>query len=136
MGTMKTLILIGFISFVASVSFSDSDQIQVSDLPTVIGRLGKPLGDRIVIAGVPSSKAILVANPFDVSEIDGKAAAKLITIELRGRVTLQSGTHYKFEGYESGGFEGDPTWLNSKVQQPFGFRSFFIITKVVEPKPQ
>jgi hypothetical protein len=122
----------------ASVSFSSSDRIHVSDLRsmTVIGSLGKPLGSRLVIAGALPTKLLMLANPLDVLEIDGRVITNTVIIEIRGRVNIGRGTHYKLEGYESAGFEGPPMWLNPEVQQPFQLRSFFFVTKVIEPKLQ
>ncbi len=135
---MKTLTFLGIIVFTATVSFSASDQIYVVDLQTrtVIGRLGKPLGSRTVIVGTQAAKAVMLSNPFDVVEVDGHAVTNIVTIEIRGKVSIQPGTHYKLEGYESGGFESDPEWLNPGIQQPFQFRDFFVVTKVVEPAPK
>lgn len=98
-----------------------------------IGRLGKPLGSRTVIGGTQSTKASMLANPFDVLEVDGRSVSNVVIIEIRGNASIQSGIRYKLEGYESGGFESSPTWLVPEIQQPFQFRSFFIVTKVVEP---
>jgi hypothetical protein len=135
---MKILTLFGIATFIASFSLSASDQIHVTDLQAkpVVGRLGKSLGSHVVIAGTQATKAAMLPNAFDVVQIDSHAATNVVTIEIRGNVTVQPGTHYKLEGYESGGFESSPMWLNPEVQQPFQFRSFFVVTKVIEPKPK
>ena len=101
---------------------------------SVTGFLGKPRGSRIIIDGIMVNA--MLRNPLAVSAIDGRGllANRLNLIEIRG-VALQKGTRYRFEGYESGEFGGIPSWLQPEAQQPFQFRPFFVVTRVIEAKP-
>ena len=110
--------------------------VDISDLNPpvrVIGCLSKPLGTRTIIGGLLAER-VLLANPLAVSEIDGQPLKDIVSIEIRGDLRIQKGVHYHLEGYEAGEFSGAPTWLSPAVQQPFQYRSFFIVTKVIEPK--
>lgn len=104
-------------------------QINVRDLfpGRVIGVLGKPLGTRTTINGVLAEN-VMLPNPVVVARIDGQAVKGPISIEVRG-VVLQKGVPYQLDGYESGEFTGPPSWSAPGAQQPFQFRSFFVITK-------
>ena len=108
--------------------------INVGDLQPgrVVGRLGKPLGTRTTIEG--QYETCLMSNPLAVTEIDGKEAATNILISIRGPLSIRQGVTYRLEGYESGEFGSSPAWLAPKVQQPFQFYSFFVVTAVMEPK--
>lgn len=97
----------------------------------IAGRLGKPLGTRITITGVLAGQ-VMLSNPLALSEIDGKTLKQPISIEIRGKPQIQKDTLYRLEGYEAGEFSGAPSWLGPDVQQPFQFRSFFVVTKVIE----
>jgi len=111
-------------------------EIKVTDFlnpAKVIGRLGKPLGTRMVIEGV--QEEAMVRNPLKVSRVDGATLKNPVVIQIRGNVEVQKGTRYRFEGYESGEFAGPPDWLQ-QAQQPFQFYSFFVVTKVIEPTPK
>jgi hypothetical protein len=102
------------------------------------GMLGKPFGEKIEISGTIPSRAYMVSNPIEISVIDGKLLKESIIIEVRpdsGIGKIEKGFHYALIGYESGGFEGPPMWVNPEVQQPFQFRHFFIATELVEKKP-
>jgi hypothetical protein len=101
----------------------------------VTGLLGKPLGTRMIIDGVMAER-VMLANPLAVSEIDGHTLKEPVSIQIRGKVQIQKGTRYRLEGYESGEFAGPPDWLlgDTVAQQPFQFYSFFVVTKVIEPK--
>ncbi len=109
-------------------------ETKVSDLnpPKVIGRLSKPIGTRMVIEGV-FTEPVNVDNPLNVLAVDGQALKQPVRIEIRGKVTIQRGMSYRFEGYESGGFEGTPEWVGHE-QVSFGFHSFFVVITVMEPK--
>jgi hypothetical protein len=110
--------------------------VDISDLNPpvrVIGCLSKPLGTRTIIGGLLAERVFL-ANPLAVSEIDGQPLKDIVSIEIRGDLRIQKGVHYHLEGYEAGEFSGAPTWLSPAVQQPFQYRSFFIVTNVIEPK--
>lgn len=119
-----------------------ADGLKVTDLNPgkITGRLGKPLGTLITIEGVQAEFA-MDANPLAVSAMDGQPLKDKINIEIRGRgkakdVELKKGVTYRFEGYESGEFAGPPGWLNPGAQGPFQFHSFFVVTKIIEPKPE
>ncbi len=98
-----------------------------------IGALGKPLGTRIVLTGTSPEHPMLMSNPLEVSEIDGKHTASLFHIEIRGDVKIKKGVNYRLEGYEAGEFSGDPMWFNPQIQQPFQYRVFFVVTRIIEP---
>ena len=76
----------------------------------------------------------MLDNPLAVSAIDGRLLTGPFLFEIRG-VRLPEGTRYRFEGYESGEFGGIPSWFQPQAQQPFQFKPFFVITKVIETKP-
>lgn len=107
------------------------------------GILGKQLGIRITITGESPTPGALLPNPIAAKTVDGKALPQPIPIEVRdiyhvmkpkvGMLTIYPGTHYELEGYESGGFEGAPQWVMPMVQQPFQYRHFFVVTKVLQP---
>jgi len=99
----------------------------------IIGRLGKPLGTRLTIDGV-LAKQVMLTNPLAVSKVAGQTLKETVSIEIRGRVQIQKDVEYRLEGYEAGEFSGAPPWLGPGVQQPFQFRSFFVVTKVLEPE--
>jgi len=94
------------------------------------GILGKQVGTQIVIQGEYDYEA-KSPNMFWVNAIDQIRRGAALPIEVRG-VQLHKGIHYKLEGYEAGEFSGDPTWLHSD-KQPFQYKSFFVVTKMIEP---
>ena len=108
--------------------------INIRDLSParVIGCLGKPLGTRTTIDGVQGG-LVMLANPLAVSRIDGHAIKGPFYIEIRD-ADLQKGMQYRLEGYEAGEFAGPPAWSAPLAQQPFQFRSFFVVTKVIEQR--
>lgn len=102
----------------------------------VTGYFGKPLGTRIIIEGTQHEGG-MIPNPLRVSSIDGRPISdEVMVIEIRGKLQLQKGVHYHLEGYESGEFSGTPSWVAREAQQPFRFHTFFVVTKVIEPKPK
>lgn len=115
-----------------SASLAQGEEIKVSALSphSTIGILGKPLGTRIVIAGV---ETVGMEPSVKVAEMDGHALAKSVTIVVKGKLKLQKGIRYKLEGYETGYFGGKPDWVSPKAQQSFTFHSYFVVTKVLEP---
>jgi hypothetical protein len=122
---------------VVFVALGIGTSIAQTSAPTE-GILGKPFGEKIEISGGIPSHAYLIANPFEISVINGKLLKQSIIIEIRpnsGIGKIEKGFHYTFIGYESGGFEGPPMWVNPEVQQSFQFRHFFIATALVEKKP-
>jgi len=107
--------------------------IPVSDLlqvERVIGVLGKPLGTRTVITGVQTPT--LLPNPLAVAQVDGQTLPNGAIIEVRGNVKLREGVRYRLEGYEAGEFTGSPVWLHPNIQQPFQYRPYFVVTRVLE----
>jgi hypothetical protein len=111
-----------------------ANSLAVTDLnpSEVIGRLGKPLGEREVVVGSFGGNNML-ANPLAISEVNG-ATLKPVTFEIRGDVKIEKGVTYHLEGYESGEFSGTPDCIGPGVQQSFQFHNFFVVTKVIEPK--
>jgi hypothetical protein len=109
-------------------------EINAQDLSParVIGVLGKPLGTRTTIDGV-RAEGIMLPSPFAVSGVDGRAVKGPFYVEIRSAV-LQKATRYRLEGYESGEFAGPPAWSAPGAQQPFQYRSFFVVTKVLEQR--
>jgi hypothetical protein len=105
--------------------------VHVGDLfpGRVIGVLGKPLGTRTTIDGV-RAEGVMLSNPLAVSAIDGRAVKGPFYLEIRGAV-LQNGVQNRLEGYESGEFSGPPSWSAPGAQQPFQYRVFFVVTKVL-----
>ena len=103
-----------------------SDLLQVEN---IIGVLGKPLGTRTVITGV--EHPTLLPNPLAVAQVDGHALPNGAIIEVRGNVKLREGVRYRLEGYEAGEFTGSPMWLHPNIQQPFQYRPYFVVTRVL-----
>ena len=91
------------------------------------GILGKRLGTQIVITGEAK-----LPNALWVDQIDSIYRGSMLLIEIRG-IQLRKGIHYTLEGYEAGEFSGVPAWVHSGGE-PFQYRSFFVVTKAVEPK--
>ncbi|MEI8383457.1 MAG: hypothetical protein WCJ09_25290 [Planctomycetota bacterium] len=120
---------------VAQFAVADTN---VSDLTPgkITGRLSQPLGRRIVIEGDSPEQVMVADNSLGVSAIDGKALKQRVYIEIRGKIRIEKRSHYRLEGYESGEFNGPPFWLDPDAQQNFQFYSFFVVTKVLEPKPK
>lgn len=112
-------------------------EVRVENLhpANVIGLLGKPLGTRRVVSGVLAEN-VLLANPLAVTEVDGSLLKHFTSIEVRGKVQIRKGIRYRLEGYESGEFSGPPDWVAPQAQQPFQFRSFFVVTQVIETRPK
>lgn len=100
------------------------------------GRLSRPLGHRIVIEGLAPEQKMVANNSLGVSAVDGTDLKQRIYIEIRGKIKIEKGMRYRLEGYESGEFNGPPVWLEPDAQQNFQFYSFFVVTKVLEPKPK
>src|SRR5689334_6623728 len=95
-------------------------RISISQLRQIpVGLLDKMLGTRTVVEGMRAEKA-KIANPLMVTKVDGRALSKTVILELR-EFELKPGEHYKFEGYESGAFEGPPSWLSPQIAQPFQY---------------
>ncbi len=113
-------------------------QTSVRDLnppSKVTGCMGKPLGTRVTIAGALAERTMLV-NALTVSEIDGQPVKDAVSLEIRGNLRIQKGVRYRLEGYESGEFSAAPEWVAPAAQQPFQFRSYFVVTKIIEPKSE
>lgn len=111
--------------------------INVRDLnppEKVIGRLGKPLGTRVVIEGVWADHAML-ADPLLVSRIDGQAVKERLVLPLCNMPAFKRSTQYRLEGYESGAFVSEPPWYAPQMQISFQFLSCFKVYKVLEPPP-
>ena len=87
----------------------------------------------MIIAG-SFPEDVMLANPMAVSEIDGRPLKDSARIEIRGKFQIQKGVHYRLEGYEAGEFSGSPSWLSPEAQQPFQYHSFFVVTKVIDPR--
>jgi len=106
------------------------------DLPPskIIGTLGKPLGERMIIEGVSAERA-KNPNSLRVSSVDGEPLESPIMIEVKGDVQLSEGTRFRLEGYESCYIAGVPAWT---VKYPecrqtiYGFRGLFVVTQIVE----
>jgi hypothetical protein len=131
---MRTLIIISFILIPNLFSFARAEtRVESLNQSTVIGRLGKPLGTRQVISGV-LAEVTMLTNPLAVSKVNGQVLKEPVSIEIRGKAQIQKSISYQFEGYESGEFAGAPSWLTPEAQQPFQFRSFFVVTKVIKTK--
>ena len=118
----------------ATPAYVPQQAISVRELSPVriIGFLGKPLGTRTTISGV-LAEGVKVSFPLAVSGIDGHPTKGPFYIEVRG-VQLQKGMRFRLEGYESGEFAGPPPWSAPWAQQPFQYRSFFVVTKVIEQR--
>ncbi|MCX6878343.1 MAG: hypothetical protein NTW21_31695 [Verrucomicrobia bacterium] len=131
---MKTTIASLFVAALALCSLAGAES-NVRDLnppAKVTGYLGKPLGTRMTIAGV-FAEDVMLTNPMAVSEIDGQPLKDNARIEIRGKLQIRKGVRYRLEGYEAGEFSGPPSWLSPAAQQPFQYRSFFVVTKVIDP---
>jgi hypothetical protein len=100
----------------------------------VLGYLGKPLGTRMVIDGVFAEHDIMLANPLAVTRIDGQPFKDGVSIEIRAKLQIHKGVHYRLEGYEAGAFTGYPSWQAPEAQQPFQYRSCFVVSEIIEPK--
>jgi|WetSurMetagenome_2_1015567.scaffolds.fasta_scaffold243736_2 hypothetical protein len=117
-----------------SPAISGTSVLDLNPPSRVTGCLGKPLGTRMTIAGI-FDEHVMMANPLEVSETDGKALKNKVSIAIRGKLQIKKGVHYRLEGYEAGEFSGPPPNSESPpAQQPFQYRSFFVVTKVIEPK--
>jgi hypothetical protein len=99
--------------------------------PPPIGLLGKRLGAKIVIEGKMATR-VLLSNPIAVERVDGNPLSHPLALTVL-RFTLQPTVTYRFEGYETGSFEGPPQWLRPHAQQPFQYYSEFIVTRILEP---
>ena len=117
MKTIMTIIAVLTLSLCSLVAA----EINVGDLnpKNVIGRLGKSLGTRMTIAG-RLAEGVLMVNPLKLSEINGQPVTSNVVIEIRSNLNIEQGVDYRFEGYESGAFEGG-------AQVGFHFRSFFVV---------
>ncbi len=111
----------------------DAKPIYVSQLEErrPIGLLGKPLGDRLTVAGTRVEGG-MIANPLAIEKVDGLSIPKPITLETSG-AELKPAVAYQLEGYETGGFQGEPGWHAPDAQQPFTYHPSFIITRVIQP---
>ena len=99
----------------------------------IIGLLGKPLGSKVTVEGTRPKNALL-ENPLAVTKVDGQPLQEIVRLEVKHSAELKVGTRYTLEGYESGGFAGDPEWVNARLQQPFQYRPTFVVIRVIEPK--
>jgi hypothetical protein len=113
---------------------SAADTVGASDLSfgrvTVIGVLGKPLGSRLVLTGRKGERT-MSPNTMAVLEVDGRPASADTVIEIRG-LPVKAGVRYTLEGYEAGEFAGPASWHQPGAQGIFGYRPFFVVTKVVK----
>lgn len=134
------LILIAMTSYFASTlristAAEEEKPIQVAQLiagPRPIGLLGKPLGNRVVLVGT-LAEHVMLSNPLAVASVDGQKLPKVVNIESSGLKDMKPAVTYKVEGYESGGYWGDPEWLSPGVQQPFQYHAKFVVTHVIDP---
>ena len=131
---MRNLILL--FTFISACSIAFCDDVTVAELRNrmPIGELGKPLGTQLTLTGAWPKQAQLIANAMEVTEINGKRLLSPIQISIRGNPQIREGVNFRLEGYEAGEFSGDPGWFNPRVQQPFQYRVFFVVTKVIEPQ--
>ncbi len=131
---MKNLVTI-CIATALFFSWTAVADISVDDLSLasrVIGRLGQPLGSRLVIEGVRAER-LKLQNPLQVTIVNGEALTRAVPIRINHEIEIQEGVIYRFEGYESGAFEGAPVW-DPKDPLPamtFQFHSFFVVTKIL-----
>jgi hypothetical protein len=91
-----------------SVALAESKQAKWDDVE-IIGSLGKPLGTWIRIEGVVPSKAVMMANPFEVRKVNGVELTTPVLIEMKCDGKLKPGGRYVFRGYETGAMESTPT---------------------------
>ncbi len=132
---MRTItVIIAFVTLFVSLAIAETSVRDLNPPARVTGSLGKPLGTRLVIEGVLGGLGML-GNPLLVGAVDGEPLKHPVAISIRGKVQIQKGMKYSLEGYESGTFDGPPDWTDgaSTAQQPFQFRSFFVVTRVIEP---
>lgn len=134
---MRTIISIfAFLALsLCSLAIADTSVSDLNPPSRVKGRLGKPLGSRLVIEGALAER-VKLSNPLLVSGVDGEALKQPVAIEIHGKIQIEKGKQYRLEGYESGAFGSSPDWTVGEniLQQPFQFYSFFVVTKVLEPK--
>jgi len=120
---------------VCSLTRAETSVRDLNPPAKVTGSLGQPLGSRLVVEGVRAER-VMMGNPLLISVVDGKALKHPVAIEIHGKVQIEPGKQYRLEGYESGAFDSSPDWTVGEgvPQQPFQFYSFFVVTKVLEPK--
>jgi hypothetical protein len=90
-----------------------------------------------VIEGTLAER-VMLANPLAITHVDGRALPEVVGMELTGGVApkIEKTVNYKLEGYESGAFDGPPSWLAPQAQQPFQYHPTFVVTRVLEPAPR
>ena len=89
----------------------------------VIGLLDRPLGTIVTIEGMGSSRP-LFGPGINVQSVNGTMLTKPQFVLFDSKEPLVTGKSYKLRGYETGGFEGDPS-PTTKAQQGFQFRIRF-----------
>ena len=126
-----------FVPLIAALALSGcalvQPEINVRDLnppENVIGRLGKPLGTRVVIEGVLAEYALL-SNPLLVTKVDGQLVKQRVVLSVRDKPQIEHAMLYRLEGFESGAYASYPAWIEPQMQQPFHFYSYFVVTKVI-----
>ena len=136
-------IVICSVFLVASHGFAE---IKIADLtPTnVMGRLGQPLGTRLMVEGTGAGSGT-ATNVLLVSEVNGKKLEPPVSIQTRisfvetrisigPRLNAEAGVRYRLEGYESGEFAGPVDWIDIDpfTKSPFQFQNFYEIARVVD----
>ena len=140
---MKVILCAVLFAATASNAVPTAAQAQprsITDLQphAVVGQLGEPLGTRLLVSGIRAEHVILMLSPLlAVSEVNKQKLDHPVAIAINTldglQFELKAGTHYVFEGYETGELSGPPEWLTPGAQMPFQFRSLFVVTKVIEP---
>lgn len=100
-----------------------------------LGALGLLLGTFAVIEVKAPKHPVMMENPFEVTEINGKRPAKPFQLTIKGLPPLKGDAHATLHGFEVGGWTNTPVLPESEqprnapqVQQPFQFFSTFVLT--------
>jgi hypothetical protein len=133
-----SLLVALLVSAAAMTSFAQAPQtigIPAANLNgqiRIIGLLGKPLGEKVTIAG--KFKSIKLPNPLEVAMIDGKPLDKPVVVDVQG-AKIKPGVNYTLIGYETGGYTSTPEWAaDDPPAGIYEFSTWFVVVKVVEKK--
>ncbi len=104
-------------------------QLNFRDIPNkgqIIGALGKPLGESILIEGIGSAREGIFGNPMEVDIVSGQKVENPVLIDVRGNTSqLEVGKRYKFRGHENGSMAGLGNGDGELQQKPIRFAVWF-----------
>ena len=146
-GSISVTITFAVLMLATSEARAEEERMSVSDLASVVGMLGQPLGTVVTIEGVvveddyrrmkeDQGKTLLKVEKVDGVVLEGEVILSLTQYAWTSPFLFEPGKRFELVGYESGGFTGIPEEAFDHIPQVtttgFGFEVWFQLVKVVK----